>query len=99
MEKSSVQTAHEDNRSISRPEAIEVFIRSVHEIHDPDFGDFKRRATLYLHRLMDALGLSHAPTKELLATIMHRLNYEPELDIEQTRHQLLDLAEQLKKTN
>jgi hypothetical protein len=81
----------------SESEPISQFTRAIQQLNDPDFGDFKRRSLLYLHRLMEAMDSAPPQKKEILKEMKYKLAYEPNLDITATLYALLDMAQSLKK--
>ena len=90
----------QSNNHSEAADPIDAFIEQVRWLQEPEFGDFKRKVGLYLNRLQEDL---IGPGGQLGRAVDQTLNkmrmaalYVPNGDMESTRRQLLQLAEQLK---
>ena len=79
---------------------IENFVNRVENIHEFEYGDFKRKVGLYLNRLEGQLGPSTTKDhKIVLQEIKQSVVYSPNGDIEATREQTVRLARRLMSNN
>lgn len=76
---------------------IEQFIERVQWLHEPDYGDFKRKVGLYLSRLEQALGAeaSSGNRTDLFKEMKDLVVFAPNGDVESTRLRVLQLAKKL----
>lgn len=75
-------------------ELLQKFIDQVRWLHEPEYGDFKRKVGLYIERLEEAIpeaGGSDSIRKtieDMKATVV----FNPNGDIESTRLQVIQMA-------
>jgi hypothetical protein len=77
---------------MSTEDAVTEFKNHIRWLYEPEFGDFKRKVSLYVERLQQA-----APTvsKNAVEKIREAALYNPNGDIESTRRQILELSDRL----
>jgi hypothetical protein len=82
---------------MTEQEAIRKFIDQVRWLHEPEFGDFKRKVGLYIQRLQEAIpSLQRSPGNQTLSKMREEVVYSPDGDMESTRRKVLELAEKVK---
>lgn len=67
---------------------------AVQSIIVKDYGDFKRKTVLYLNRYKEKHSLN-AQQQQLMTELMNKIQYNPNLDIENTRTWTLEQLEKL----
>lgn len=77
---------------MSTEDAVTEFKNHIRWLYEPEFGDFKRKVSLYLERLQQA---APAVSKNTVEKIRETALYNPNGDIESTRRQILELSERL----
>lgn len=77
---------------------IENFIDKVKWLHEPDYGDFKRKVGLYLKRLEQEMGekAQQVPLRIQFHNLMNEVVYSPNGEVESTRDKTIQWARQLK---
>ncbi len=76
---------------------IKQFVEILQNLYEPEYGDFKRKIGLYLTRLEESRPEVRTGTnKKLIDQLRTEVVFDPNGDIELTRHKALDLARQLK---
>lgn len=77
-------------------EAVQKFIDQVRWLYEPEYGDFKRKLGLYIERLEEAHPeLASGKAKDVFANMKSKVIYNPNGNIELTRRQVLEMANQL----
>lgn len=77
-------------------EAIRQFIEQIRWLYEPEYGDFKRKVGLYIQRLEEANPqLKRGPSARVLGEMRTVVVYNPNGDIEATRRQVLQMAQEL----
>ena len=76
--------------------AIEQFSRQVANLNESDYGDFKRKAGLYLSQLESHLA-STAVVRSELQRIRMFLLFLPDFNVRTTQHRTLEAAKHLLK--
>lgn len=75
---------------------ITAFSNRVRNLHEVEYGDFKRKLSLYLSRLEGDLRAHDIADRGQLIQQMRQVTiYNPSGDIEGTRHTVMLLADQL----
>ena len=78
--------------------SIRSFYETVEWLYEPEYGDFKRKLSLYIYRLESLLAPQISQEGLDLIEEMKRLClYQPSGEIEQTRTEILQLSERLQK--
>jgi hypothetical protein len=78
--------------------AINLFIRKISEIDEAEYGDFMRKANLYLNILISTLFRYSPPkVKKILQELQFIIQYQPNWDIEKTLPQIYARANLIKK--
>lgn len=77
---------------MSTEDAVTEFKNHIRWLYEPEFGDFKRKVSLYVERLEQA---SPALSKTAIDKIRQTALYSPNGDIESTRRQILELSDRL----
>lgn len=72
--------------------AVGEFINKVENVYEVDYGDFKRKLSLYIATLEESLGASSGP---VIYKMKKRAIYTSDGDIENTRHAVLDLVKEI----
>lgn len=75
-------------------ELLQKFIEQVRWLYEPEYGDFKRKVSLYIERLEEALP-AHGDaslTKKVLEDMRTQVVFNPTGDIESTRRQVIQMA-------
>ena len=81
---------------MTEQEAVKKFIDQVRWLHEPEFGDFKRKVGLYIHRLVESVpALKQGPTSKLISQMEEEVIFNPNGRIEATRKNVLDLAQKV----
>ena len=81
---------------MTEQDAVKNFINQVEWLHEAEYGDFKRKVSLYLHRLHDSLKGHLSPEQEqIVQSVKHQLLYKTSGDIEETRRRVIDEIEKL----
>lgn len=77
--------------------SVQQFLKQVEWLHEPEYGDFKRKVGLYLSRLEQALGAKAlTPSKRaVFAEIRDFVIYQPSGDVETTRAKVISLVKKL----
>ncbi|MBR7518325.1 hypothetical protein KC217_21905, partial [Mycobacterium tuberculosis] len=79
--------------------AIEKFIERVSNIQEADYGDFMRKANLYLNDLKKDLSpYISGEEKKKIDEIQLHLQFIPTWEIEPTRKQVVDAAKDLESS-
>jgi hypothetical protein len=78
-----------------RREAIVVFIKTLQGLYEKDFGDFKRKVSLYLDQLAGDLRDAPIEAKRLLVRMKDYVVYDADLKIESTRARLIRDAQEI----
>mgnify|MGYP006969543498 CR=1 FL=1 len=79
------------------PKRINEFKEQVQWLHEPEFGDFKRKVALYIDRLAKDIGAPQNPTlRSQIEEMKKVVIYSPSGDMEKTRTKTLELAERMK---
>lgn len=76
--------------------AIESFEQQIKKITDSDYGDFKRKANLYLDNLNDILRTESTEAKKVIAKMRYRILILNDKDIDNCTHDCLQFAKTLK---
>ena len=77
-------------------EVVEKFEQQVQWLHEVEYGDFKRKLSLYILRLQQGLQSNRPKVVELIESMRDTVIYNPVGDIEITRAKVLDTVEKLK---
>lgn len=80
---------------IEKIESLKDLKAAFQTIIVKDYGDFKRKAVLYIHRYME-VGIP-AEQKKSLSQLIHQIQYQPNFDIEKTRALSLQKLRDLEK--
>lgn len=76
--------------------AVKKFLEQVHWLHEAEYGDFKRKVGLYIERLEEANPeLQKGLGQRVMAEMKTQVLYNPSGDIESTRRQIMQLANEL----
>ena len=75
-------------------DAIRDFIRRLADLHEPEFGDFKRKAELYLSQMAEEI-TDGSPAQTVLRDMRRHLIYNPNGHVETTRQFLLKKSREL----
>jgi hypothetical protein len=79
-------------------DSLNQFTEQIRALHEIDYGDFKRKAVLYIGRFQQRLDPDQLrATQELLKQMHALVLYGGTARIEKTREQLLDLADQVRE--
>ena len=78
-------------------ESVEAFIHKVEWLHEIEYGDFKRKLSLYIRRLEEDLSGQNLLVQKIIAEIRDRVIYNPASDIEGSRLLTLNLAERIRE--
>ncbi len=68
---------------------IEQFINDINSIDDLDYGDFMRRANLYLNHLNENLRPFNQDIKKKLSEMQYYLQFVSNWDVESTRKRII----------
>lgn len=74
--------------------SVQDFINRVRYLHEPDFGDFKRKVGLYLSSLQQELKTSPEAVR-VIRHLQDKVIYNPNGNVEATRRLVLSAATQL----
>lgn len=90
----------ENNRNVGAPAsdraALQAFNDQIKWLYEPEFGDFKRKAGLYIQRLEETHPqLAKGNGRAIFAKMKSVVMFNPNGDIEATRKELLQLTQQL----
>jgi hypothetical protein len=78
---------------------MDKFIKQIRWLYEPEFGDFKRKVGLYIHRLEEENPkLQSTEAKKIIAQMRFAVTYDPNGDIESTRLKIIQLAGDLAVT-
>lgn len=81
---------------MTEQEAVKKFIDQVRWLHEPEFGDFKRKVGLYIHRLVESVpALKQGSSSPLISKMREDVLFNPNGNIEGTRKQILELAQKV----
>lgn len=73
---------------------ITTFTDQIQGLHEVDYGDFKRKVSLYIRRLQQRLSPDQLRTvQDILVQMFNLVLYNPSAHIEATRTQVLTLAQ------
>ncbi|MCB0357146.1 MAG: hypothetical protein KDD40_09070 [Bdellovibrionales bacterium] len=82
----------ENNKSA----ALDKFENYLTHLHEVEYGDFKRKLSLYILRLEQAYGANaNIQVKKLFNEMREKAIYNPTGNIEITRVEIMDLAKKL----
>ena len=84
----------EDN--MSQNSAIEKFENYVKNLHEIEYGDFKRKLSLYILRLEQGYGKKDARSQKIFHQMRDKTIYNADGNIDNSRAIVLDLAKSLK---
>lgn len=75
-------------------DAIHEFVEKVTHLYESEYGDFKRKLGLYMHRLEQDLGASvSSQARAKLLELKHEIVYSPETtNIEAARSRALEVV-------
>lgn len=73
-------------------EVVKSFIEKVEDLHEAEYGDFKRKVGLYVHRMAEQLNGELNNVVKDLDEMMIKVVYQPTGDVEATRQYALDKA-------
>jgi hypothetical protein len=84
-----------DNDSLKR--SINKFKQYVIQLHEIEYGDFKRKLSLYILRLEESLSANDNLAMRVVATMRDRIIYNPrpDMDIDVAKLEVLDLLKRL----
>ncbi|OFZ29154.1 MAG: hypothetical protein A2622_14020 [Bdellovibrionales bacterium RIFCSPHIGHO2_01_FULL_40_29] len=78
----------------SAKETVKKFIQNISEITELDYGDFMRKANHYLMELQENIQTpTDQTTQYILNDMKQHLQFNPNWDIESTRHFILNEAQ------
>ena len=73
---------------------IQKFVDDISDIHDPDYGDFMRKANLYINNLREELRLvSLKEVKERINQMQSYVQFFANWEIESTKERIFNDAE------
>ena len=75
--------------------AVEKFEYYVKHLHEVEYGDFKRKLSLYILRLEQAYGNNSPQVKKLIKDMREKAIYSPTGNIEMTRAEILEMAKKI----
>lgn len=79
---------------MTEQDLIRKFIDQVRWLHEPEFGDFKRKVGLYIQRLQESgPAMQKGAAGKILSQMKLDVVYSPNGDIESTRKHVLELAQ------
>lgn len=81
---------------LEKVDSIDDLKTSIQSINVKDYGDFKRKAVLYVNRFMELKSVS-ASQKKVLREMIDKIQFHPTLDIERTRFWALQQLKNLKE--
>ncbi|MGE4131160.1 MAG: hypothetical protein AB7F86_05945 [Bdellovibrionales bacterium] len=75
---------------------LDEFKTQIQFLYEPEFGDFKRKVSLYLQRLEEGEpDLAKGAGRQTLEKIKNTVLFDPDGDIESTRSKILELLQEL----
>ncbi len=78
--------------------AVNLFIRKISEINEEDYGDFMRKANLYLNILKKSIFRYSSPqVKKILQELQYIIQFHPNWDIDTTLPKIYARANLIKK--
>jgi len=80
---------------LEKVDSLEDLKISIQSINVKDYGDFKRKAVLYINRFLENR-VSTESTKKVLKDMIDKVQFHPTLDIERTRFWILQQIKSLK---
>ena len=81
---------------MNKETAINEFIERLENLHEVEYGDFKRKLSNYILRLEQGLQTHDSKSESLFRTMRNKAIYNPSGNIEETRLDTIELAEKLK---
>jgi hypothetical protein len=81
----------------SRKQAVEFFSQTISGLYEKDYGDFMRKAVLYIDRLRDNLSGAGPDLSRTFEKMMAYTVYATDFDIESTRLKLMRDASELSR--
>ncbi|MBY0315007.1 MAG: hypothetical protein K2Q26_05780 [Bdellovibrionales bacterium] len=69
---------------------------AIQTINVKDYGDFKRKAVLYINRFLETHPTS-ATQKKMFSTMVYQIQFQPNFDIEKTRAYTLQQLRTIEK--
>lgn len=75
-------------------QAIVKFVNLLENLHEVEYGDFKRKLSLYILRLEQGYG-SSPMVKQVVKKMRDRVIYDPDGNIENTRAEVLEIVKEL----
>lgn len=83
---------------MDKMESIESFAEKVRWLHEPEYGDFKRKVGLYLNRLEQSLSPDRkAEMADLIGKLRQEILYTTTGDVEKTRALILAFADKIRQ--
>lgn len=81
----------------SQVRSLDKFKQYVTQLHEIEYGDFKRKLSLYVMRLEESLPAQDILAQRVVATIRDRIIYNPRpgIDIDVAKLEVLDLVKRL----
>jgi hypothetical protein len=76
---------------------VDRFIELVSKLNEADYGDFKRKAGLYLHQMEEGLANTSPEIKSELEAIKHFVVYRPDFRVRATQMRALDSARKIRR--
>ena len=74
---------------------VSEFVYKVENLHEIEYGDFKRKLSNYILRLEQGLNSKDPQVKSILRSLRNKIIFNPNGDIESSRADALELAEKL----
>lgn len=85
---------------MTEQEALRRFIEQIRWLHEPEFGDFKRKVGLYIQRLEEAVpSLLQGGSLKHMDEMKKDVLFAPNGQVEPTRRRVLSLAQRMLGTN
>lgn len=87
------------DKNASLKNSIDKFKQYLNQLHEIEYGDFKRKLSLYIMRLEESLPSDDILSKRVIATMRERIIYSPkaDIDIDVAKMEVLDLVKRLEK--
>lgn len=84
---------------MTEQEALKKFMEQVRWLHEPEFGDFKRKVGLYIHRLVESVpAMRQGTAGQVISKMETDVMFNPNGNIESTRKNILKLAQEVMKS-
>jgi len=75
---------------------VDSFYKQIQNLHEVEYGDFKRKLSLYLLRLEQGLTPTSPEVQTLINEMREFVIYSPDGNIENARAEVLDTSEKIR---